>query len=164
QTGPSGHGVARMSESITGGAMAQQFDLIVVGAGMVGATLARAMADSPLRVALLDAMPLDSPLEARPTPSGYDPRVSALSAASENILTRLGAWARIAADCRSPYGYRCVWHGAGTGQLRLDAGLVGESRAGHIIGHWRVQEGMLASVLTADVSMLRGRRVEHRVL
>ena len=48
--------------------MVQQFDLIVVGAGMVGATLARAMADSPLRVALLDAMPLDRHLEARPTP------------------------------------------------------------------------------------------------
>ena len=44
--------------------MAQEFDLIVVGAGMVGATLARAMADSDLRVALLDAMPLDQPLRA----------------------------------------------------------------------------------------------------
>src|SRR5690554_7830878 len=97
-----------MRESISGGAMVYLFDLIVVGSGIVGAALARAMADSPLRVALLDAMPVDMPLEARPTSSGYIPRVSALSAASENILTRLGAWERIAAGCRSPYRYMCV--------------------------------------------------------
>lgn len=143
--------------------MVQQYDLIVVGAGMVGATLARAMADSPLRVALLDAMPLDRPLEARPTPSGYDPRVSALSAASENILTRLGAWERIAAGCRSPYRYMCVWDGAGTGEIRFDAGMVGENRLGHIIENWRVQQALLDSLTTTDVSLLGSRQVEQLV-
>ena len=38
--------------------MAQHYDLIIVGAGMVGATLAKALADTPLRIALLDAAAL----------------------------------------------------------------------------------------------------------
>lgn len=139
--------------------MAQQFDLIVVGAGMVGATLALALADTSLRVALLDGMPLDRPLRARETGSGYDPRVSALSAASENILTRLGAWSRIAPQCRSAYRHMCVWDGAGTGQISFDAAALGENRLGHIVENWRVQQAVLDSLAQTDVRLLGGRQV-----
>ncbi|TKA93736.1 FAD-dependent monooxygenase [Halopseudomonas bauzanensis] len=139
--------------------MAQQFDLIVVGAGMVGATLARAMADSSLRVALLDATPLDRPVPARATESGYDPRVSALSAASENILTNLGAWQHIAPTLRSPYRHMCVWDGEGTGEIRFDAGALGENRLGHIIENRRVQQAVLDSLAGTGVALLGGRRV-----
>ena len=38
--------------------MQQRFDLIVVGAGMVGSALACALADSGLKLALLDAQSL----------------------------------------------------------------------------------------------------------
>lgn len=143
--------------------MAQRFDLIVVGAGMVGATLARALADTSLRVALLDAMPLDTPLSARATDSGYDPRVSALSAASENILSQLDAWPRIAADKRSPYRYMCVWDGAGTGQIRFDANALGENRLGHIVENWRVQQALLDSLAHTGVTLLGGQQVTELV-
>lgn len=142
-------------------AMTQQFDLIVVGAGMVGATLARALADTSLRVALLDAIPLDQPLSARTTDSGYDPRVSALSAASENILTHLDAWHRIPLHCRSPYRYMCVWDGAGTGQISFDAGVLGENRLGHIVENWRVQQAMLDSLADTGVTLLGGQQVSE---
>ena len=74
-----------------------QFDLIVVGAGMVGSALACALAGKGLRLALLDAQPLAALPEPR-SASGYDPRVSALSAASEQILRAVGAWQRIPAE------------------------------------------------------------------
>lgn len=139
--------------------MAQQFDLIVVGAGMVGATLARALADTSLRIAVLDGMPLDAPLTARATESGYDPRVSALSAASENILRNLDAWPRIASDYRSPYRYMCVWDGEGTGEIRFDAAQLGENRLGHIVENWRVQQAVLSSLASTKVTLLGGQRV-----
>lgn len=139
--------------------MAQQFDLIVVGAGMVGASLARALADMPLRVALLDGIQLNEPLSARATDSGYDPRVSALSAASENILTRLDAWSRIDPAYRSPYRHMCVWDGTGTGQVSFDAAAIGENRLGHIIENWRVQQAVLESLGQTDVQLLGGRQV-----
>lgn len=143
--------------------MAQEFDLIVVGAGMVGATLARAMADSDLRVALLDAMPLDQPLTARPTDSGYDPRVSALSAASEHVLNNLDAWQRIPAQYRCAYRHMCVWDGAGTGQIRFDAAELGENRLGHIVENWRVQQAVLDSLAETDVTLLGGRQLTELV-
>ena len=139
--------------------MAQQFDLIIVGAGMVGATLALALADTSLRVAVLDAIPLDQPLPARTTESGYDPRVSALSAASENVLANLGVWQRIAPERRSPYRHMCVWDGEGTGEIRFDAGVLGENRLGHIIENRRIQQALLDSLTGTGVTMLGGRRV-----
>lgn len=139
--------------------MAQQFDLIVVGAGMVGATLTRALADTSLRIAVLDGMPLETPLTARATGSGYDPRVSALSAASENILRNLDVWSRIASDYRSPYRYMCVWDGEGTGEIRFDAAQLGENRLGHIVENWRVQQALLNSLENTKVALLGGRRV-----
>lgn len=139
--------------------MAQQFDLIVVGAGMVGATLARALADTSLRIAVLDAMPLDTPLTARTTTSGYDPRVSALSAASENILRHLDAWQRIAPEYCSPYRHMCVWDGEGTGEISFDATALGENRLGHIVENWRVQQALLDSLGATAVSLIGGQRV-----
>ena len=89
--------------------MAQQYDLIIVGAGMVGATLAAALAETSLRIAVLDAVALDQPLSGQPTASGYDPRVSALSAASERIFTQLGVWPLIPAEARCAYRHMHVW-------------------------------------------------------
>ena len=143
--------------------MAQQFDLIVVGAGMVGATLARALADTSLRIALLDAMPLDKPLAARATETGYDPRVSALSAASENILVNLDAWQRIDPQGRSPYRHMCVWDGTGTGQISFDANALGENRLGHIVENWRVQQAVLDSLADTEVTLLGGQQVTELV-
>src|SRR5690606_38242833 len=68
-----------------------------------------------------------------------------------------------AAGCRSPYRYMCVWDGAGTGEIRFDAGMVGENRLGHIIENWRVQQALLDSLNTTDVSLLGGRQVEQLV-
>lgn len=143
--------------------MAQQFDLIVVGAGMVGATLARALADTSLRIAVLDALPLDQALTARATDSGYDPRVSALSAASENILAKLDAWTRIEPAFRSPYRHMCVWDGEGTGEIRFDAGMLGENRLGHIVENWRVQQAVLDSLASTPVTLLGGQRVTELI-
>ena len=59
-------------------------DLIIVGAGMVGSTLALALKDSGLNIVLVDRSPLTiTPF--RPE-QPFEPRVSALSIASQRIL------------------------------------------------------------------------------
>ena len=63
------------------------FDVVIVGAGLVGLCLARALADSSLKLALVE----------RVRPSGldmgdWDARVYAISPASEALLQDLGAW------------------------------------------------------------------------
>lgn len=152
-----------MKQHTAGDSLTQQYDLVVVGAGMVGATLARALADSTLRIALLDNMPLDVPLNVQATDSGYAPRVSALSAASENILAHLDAWQRIASENRSPYRHMYVWDAVGTGQIRFDANDLGENRLGHIVENWRVQQAILDSLTQTEVTLLGGQQVTELV-
>lgn len=64
-------------------------DVLIIGAGPVGMTLALALADSPLRVLLLDRQPAGSWLK--------DPRALALSHGTRQLLERLNAWNAAAA-------------------------------------------------------------------
>ncbi len=143
--------------------MAQQFDLIVVGAGMVGATLARAVANLPLRIALVDGMPLPRATNAPDTGSGYDSRVSAISAASETILDNLGVWQRIPESSRSPYRYMRVWDAEGTGEIGFDADALGELRLGHIVENHLIQGALLESLSETGITLFGAQRVEGLV-
>lgn len=76
--------------ALRGGARAE-YDVVLVGAGLVGAALALALAPQSLRVALIEAQPLDQMEQ-----SGYDERTTALSFASVRILQSLGVWSALA--------------------------------------------------------------------
>ncbi len=121
-----------------------QADLIIVGAGMVGSTLALALEGSGLNIVVLDASPLEvadfDPL------GGFEPRVSALSAASQRILQRVGAWPGIAARRASPYTDMHVWDGSGTGQIHFSAETVHAEVLGHIVENRVVQDALLETM------------------
>jgi 2-polyprenylphenol 6-hydroxylase len=106
-----------------------RFDLIVVGAGMVGAAFACACLGKGLSIAQVEPR---SPQ--RDWPEGeVDLRVSALSRASQRILTRLGVWGRISELGASPYREMHVWEGLGHGSIHFDSAALGEPDLGHII-------------------------------
>ena len=99
-----------------------QADLIIVGAGMVGSTLALALKDSGLNILLLDGGPLEvMPFDPQ---TAFEPRVSALSMASQRILERVGAWDDILERRVSPYAEMQVWDGSGTGNIHFSAASV----------------------------------------
>jgi 2-octaprenylphenol hydroxylase len=111
--------------------MEMRADLLIVGAGMVGSALALALQDSGLEVLLLDGSPLSvKPFDAA---APFEPRVSALSAASQRILERLGVWDGIAKRRSSPYTDMHVWDGSGTGQIHFSASSVHADVLGHIV-------------------------------
>jgi 2-octaprenyl-6-methoxyphenol hydroxylase len=68
----------------------QSFDVAIVGGGMVGASLAVALAPLGLRVALIEAVPHDAASQ----PS-FDERTTALSNGSRRILATLGVWPEV---------------------------------------------------------------------
>ena len=107
----------------------KEYDVIVAGAGMVGATLACALAKSNLRIALLDARcpEFEWPDE------GYDIRVSAITRASQNLLEDLQIWPLIEAQRLSPYREMQVWDVSGNGHVHFDSAELGEPDLGHII-------------------------------
>jgi len=69
------------------------FDLLIVGAGMVGASLAIALANSPLKIGLIEAQTLST--DSQPS---FDDRGIALSYGSQRIFETMGLWHYI-----SPY-------------------------------------------------------------
>ncbi len=66
-------------------------DVLIAGGGMVGASLAAALAGLPLRVTLVEQIPAGSPGQ----PS-FDARTIALSRSSQHILATLGIWPEVA--------------------------------------------------------------------
>lgn len=108
--------------------MNTDMSVIIVGGGIVGASLARAlMAHSALHVTLIDAQA--APLH--PWPEGWDRRVVALNAASQQWLTQLDIWPRLTRPC--PYTEMAVWDGQGTGSLHFSASELHRQTLGHIV-------------------------------
>ncbi|KUM39644.1 2-octaprenyl-3-methyl-6-methoxy-1,4-benzoquinol hydroxylase [Pseudomonas sp. EpS/L25] len=133
-------------------------DLVIVGAGMVGSALALALADSGLSVVLLDRGPLKPGAVESDLP--FEPRVSALSLASQRILQRLGAWDGIQARRVSPYQAMHVWDGSGTGAVHFDAASVHAEVLGHIVENRVVQDALLERLAEANILLLPEARLE----
>ncbi|MBK5006549.1 4-benzoquinol hydroxylase [Pseudomonas sp. S32] len=139
--------------------MEMRADLLIVGAGMVGSALALALRHSGLHVLLLDGGPLTvRPFDAS---AAFEPRVSALSAASQRILERLGAWEGIAQRRATPYCHMQVWDGSGTGQIHFSAASVHAQVLGHIVENRVVQDGLLERLHDSDVGLLPNARLEQ---
>jgi 2-octaprenyl-6-methoxyphenol hydroxylase len=68
------------------------YDVAIIGGGMVGASLGVALAPLGIRVAIIEAVPHDS--AAQPS---FDERTTALSNGSRRILESLGIWPKVAA-------------------------------------------------------------------
>uniref|UniRef100_UPI00404844CD FAD-dependent oxidoreductase n=1 Tax=Rheinheimera sp. TaxID=1869214 RepID=UPI00404844CD len=77
----------------------QQFDISVVGGGMVGAAIALALSQAGLQVALIERQPV-SEFDSQ---SPADLRVSSINLASEAWLSQLGAWQALEQMRLCPY-------------------------------------------------------------
>ena len=122
--------------------MRHDFHIVIVGGGMVGACAAALAAVDPrlaeLRIAVLEAHPPASP------PQGdVDLRVSAVSRASQRILTAVGAWPLVPPQSLSPYEEMIVWDAAskpgGAGAIHFSASATSEPNLGHIVENRRLQ-------------------------
>ncbi|MFJ1338119.1 2-octaprenyl-3-methyl-6-methoxy-1,4-benzoquinol hydroxylase [Pseudomonas caricapapayae] len=134
-------------------------DLLIVGAGMVGSALALALQHSGLEILLLDGSPLSiKPFDEQ---AAFEPRVSALSMASQRILERVGAWPGIAQRRVSPYSDMRVWDGSGTGQIHFSAASVHAEALGHIVENRVVQDGLLERLHDSEVGLLANARLEQ---
>jgi len=114
----------------------QKFDIVIAGAGMVGASLACLLAESSLRVALLDRNPLAPQTEdnsRKLSSSKFDPRVSAISAASQQLFRDLGVWDDMVAQRVSNYSSMEVWDAEGTGSISFSAAEINEPELGSIV-------------------------------
>jgi 2-octaprenyl-6-methoxyphenol hydroxylase len=115
-----------------------EYDVLIVGGGLVGASLAIALDGAGRRVGLIEAAAPRVDLQ----PS-YDERNLALARASVNALTALGVWADV--DARAtPIRRIHVSRQGEFGALRLDAALHGLADFGHVLPARELGNGLLA--------------------
>jgi 2-polyprenylphenol 6-hydroxylase len=136
-----------------------QADLIIVGAGMVGSALALALQEQGLEILLVDGGPLSvAPFD---KDAAFEPRVSALSVASQRVLERLGVWDGIVARRSGPYREMQVWDGSGTGRIHFSAASVHAEVLGHIVENRVVQDALLERLHDSNVGLLPNARLEQ---
>ena len=91
---------------------------LIIGGGIVGATLALKLAQDNKPVTLIDARPERSDADWQQVLGQRDARVYALSLASIELLKEVGAWQKIAASSRkADYSQMQVWQLNGRGEL-----------------------------------------------
>jgi 2-octaprenylphenol hydroxylase len=126
------------------------FDVVIVGGGPVGACAGALLARGTrgaagLSVALLEPRPPGAvAADAR-----LDPRVVALSRASERLLKRTGSWDQISPSRLSAYERMRIWHESipprSPAVLVFDAADVGEPNLGYIAESRALQVALLAA-------------------
>ncbi len=126
--------------------VAREFDVVVLGAGMVGSLFALLLTRDPaaraLRVAVIDAE--QSSLPAADAP--FDLRVSAITRASEDLIARAGCGPALAAQRLCRFTDMEVWDADGTGRVHFSAGEVGESHLGLLVEN-RILQAVLCEQL-----------------
>lgn len=137
--------------------MMQSVDVAIIGGGMVGLTLAAALADTELRVAVIEGHLPDQELAPLP-----DLRVSALSRASERILRRVGAWSGIESRRLSPYSKMQVWEQDSFASISFDAERLAQPDLGHIVENRVIQLALLDRVAQLpNVALLAPERCQN---
>jgi len=124
----------------------QIFDVVIVGGGMVGTSIAAALRDADVQVALIEPnQPQQPPVELTNC-AQYDVRVSAITAQSQSFLEKIGAWDLIPQQKLSPYTGMQVWDAEGTGQVEFSAAELHVDCLGTIVENretvWALQQAI----------------------
>ncbi|MER9390157.1 5-demethoxyubiquinol-8 5-hydroxylase UbiM [Mesorhizobium sp. M0435] len=126
-----------------------RFDIIVVGAGPVGLSFAASLAQSGLKVAVVERQSLES--LANPA---FDGREIALTHASVGILRELGAWDAIPASDKSPLQGARVLNGSSPFALSFDSPSGSGEPLGILVPNCRIRDALFKIVRFQDHARL----------
>ena len=117
--------------------MNDEFDVVIVGGGMVGAAVGCCLGGSGLKVAVIEAQQPQAFSAEQP----HDLRVSALSIASKNILAAVGAWEGVTSRRFCPFRRMRVWETAG--DATFDSEDIHAAELGYIVENRVTQLALL---------------------
>ncbi len=125
------------------------YDLLIIGGGLVGASLACALSGQDLRIGLVEAAPLT--VSQHP---GYDDRTLALAQGTRRIFQTLGLWGALAATA-TPIHRIHISERGGPGFAHLDSGEEGVDALGYVVEARIIGAALLAQLPTLpDVDLL----------
>ena len=144
----------------------RDFDVIIVGAGVIGAAMASVLVarklSSPERVALIaHATRSDAALSGAPAADlDWDLRVFALSRASERLLALCGVWDSLPRNRVFAYERMCVWDASGApqgkGSITFDCAQIGQPNLGFIVEGRALQSQCLQAARNKGIVTIEG--------
>lgn len=104
----------------------------IIGAGMVGLTLANILAQTGIHVTVMERQ-LPKRIDAHDEHDFFPARVSALNLSSRDLLKKIGVWDRIRSQCLSGFSEIEAWtHDVGSA-LHFDAAALAHRYLGYIV-------------------------------
>lgn len=121
------------------------YDIIIVGSGIVGATAALALAKNPaLKIAVIEAKTLSIQFQKEK----YDYRVSAISLGSKKIFQEIDVWEAIQHKRVSSYKQMHVWDAETNSDIHFNCAEVNEDSLGYIIEDSVMRSSLLEKMAT----------------
>jgi len=124
--------------------MKNDYDIVIIGGGLVGASLACALGEQDLKIAVIEAVPLSA--ESQPS---YNDRTVALGYGSRQIFEGIGIWSEIESLGATAIKKIHVSDRGHIGKTRLDCASEGLDALGYV-----VETRLLGKALAACLSTL----------
>ncbi|MGQ8364756.1 FAD-dependent monooxygenase [Glaciecola sp. 1036] len=135
----------------------QNTDVLIVGGGIVGGSLAIDLAEAGFSVTVVD---FASAVTTDIQPKVFSARVSAISAASEAYFRKLNIWQNI--QRKQAYTDMQVWDKDGFGQIEFSAQEMQSEHLGHIIENDLIVAALNDKMATmSNIQLLLGVSVEQ---
>jgi 2-octaprenylphenol hydroxylase len=126
------------------------FDVVIIGGGLVGSATALALAGSGLKLALIEATP---PTEL-PHDDSWDSRIYAISPGSARFLDSLGAWHVQNMQRIAPIEAMQIW-GDGNAELEFSADEANVPALGYIAESRQIQHALWTRLQqTPDITLI----------
>ncbi len=120
-------------------------DVVVVGAGITGASCACLLGLAGLKVVLLE-----SGIRQINSLKQSDARIFAMTLASQKILKQSGAWNRIDQNDIGIFNKMHVWDENGVGEIDFDSAAICQSELGYIIPYQAISDALQDAMLDID--------------
>ena len=130
----------------------KHYDIVIVGAALVGASAAVALAKQGFTVALVDRkFPI-----VELTNGDWDSRIYAISPGNTDWLKSLGVWQRMNAERITPIAEMQIWGDANAEALNFNAEDVFADNLGYILENRALQQALWDELQTLEVDVMIG--------
>ncbi len=124
----------------------KEVDIVIIGAGMVGLTLANLLSQQGKAIAIIDR----DEVVAFQDNQEYQARVSAVSPGSQAIFEYINTWSVMQTKRVSPFTDMHVWDELGGAAIHFNANELQRSSLGHIIENIVIQTSLCDVLLQHD--------------